>query len=693
MLGFDFDDPLTKLNLIGKRRSEILSKHQIYSIRDIIYYFPRKHLDRTNITSIQNIERGNRYNIIGKIETLGEKSTRFKKIFQVIISDGTGFITLTWFNSSGFIKKLFKKGDTVAIHGKVDWYNGFVINHPEFDRLDYDENPINTGLIIPIYSLTNELRSCGIEQRAIRKIVLEALNKLNCVDDMFDKSFLVSNNLYGLKESLKQIHFPDSIEQLNKSINRLKFDEHFLFQIIMAMNKKKIKSNRTKSLKDIGPYFNKISKSLKFDLTKAQKRVVSEIHSDMKKNVCMNRLLQGDVGSGKTIVSILSASLAVGNNVQVALMVPTEILAVQHYESFIKEMEEVRITCCLLIGNMNKKERMKILDNIKNGSISIIIGTHAIIQKDVTFNNLGLVMIDEQHRFGVSQRNELINKGKSPHFLSMTATPIPRTLSITYMGDMDISIIDELPLKRKPVMTKVIEEDRLYKVYSFIKKQIEIGKQCMIVYPLIEESEKSDIAAATEGYGILKQKVFNTNDIKVGLIHGKMKSEEKKSIMHDFEKNKISILVSTTVIEVGIDVPNATIMLIEHAERFGLTQLHQLRGRVGRGEDKSYCILVNRGTSEVSLHRLSIMEKTNDGFKIADEDLALRGPGDYIGLKQSGFIKYKIANMITDGEIIKKARACAFNIIDDDPNLVNYKEAKKRLNIDYKDKFEVAKLD
>ena len=690
MTSFDIDDPITKLTQIGARRAEALSDYQINSLRELVFYFPRKHLDRTNVTLIKDVSRGHKFNIVGKVETLGENRTRYKKIFQVIITDGTGLLTLTWFNSIRFIKKLFKKGDTVAVHGKVEWYNGFVINHPEFDRLDHNDNPTNTGSIIPIYSLTNELRSAGIEQRIIRKIILQALDSVGSLKDMFNDSFIKVNNLYGLNESLKQIHYPKNIEKLNQAIYRLKFDEHFSLQIFMALVKKNIKNAKTKPLKDVGPYFKTIRDSLTFELTKAQKKVIQEIHSDMKKDACMNRLLQGDVGSGKTIVAILSAALAVGNNVQVAVMAPTEILASQHYESFQKELSKARITCCLLIGKMNKKDREIIIDNIEVGTISVVIGTHAIIQDDVTFNHLGLVIIDEQHRFGVGQRNKLTKKGMNPHFLSMTATPIPRTLSITYMGDMDLSIIDELPMNRIPITTKIIDALRIPKVYSFIKQQIDLGQQCMIVYPLVKESEKNDIAAAVDMYEELNQNIFS--DIEMGVIHGRMKSDEKKIIMEDFEKNKIRILVSTTVIEVGIDIPNATIMLIEHAERFGLTQLHQLRGRVGRGAEKSYCILVNRGNSEKSSTRLGIMEQINDGFKIADKDLILRGPGDYIGSQQSGFIKYKIADMITDGAIIRKARKLATDIIDKDPNLENHVLIKKRVMIDYRDRLNIIKL-
>ena len=686
MKSFDIDDPIAKLSQIGSKRVKAFSEQRIHSIRDLLYYFPRKHLDRTNITQIKNLTRGEKFNIIGFVEAFGEKSTKYKKIFQVVLSDGTGLIALTWFNSGRYIKKLFKKDDTIAVHGKVDWYNGFTINHPEFDILDKDDNPINTGSIIPIYPLTNELRAAGIEQRLIRGAILEVFNYLNPISDMFDELFIKSNNLQELRESLKQIHYPESLEHLNRAIYRLKFDEHFLLQIFMALRKKNIKSAKTKSLKDIGPYFKIISDSLAFELTKAQKRTVKEIHTDMKKNACMNRLLQGDVGSGKTIVSILSSALAVGNNVQVAIMAPTEILAAQHYESFNMELSKARITCCLLIGKMKKKKRDDIITNIKAAKISVVIGTHAIIQDDIIFKNLGLVIIDEQHRFGVNQRNKLTKKGMNPHLLSMTATPIPRTLSITYMGDMDLSIIDELPKNRIPVKTKVIKPPRLRKVYKFISKQVKLGQQCMIVYPLVEESEKSDIAAAVNMYKELKQNVFL--DFNIEVIHGKMAPSEKKVIMEGFEKNKINILVATTVIEVGIDVPNATIMLVEHAERFGLTQLHQLRGRVGRGTEKSYCILVDRGGKENSSYRLGIMEKTSDGFEIADEDLMLRGPGDYAGLQQSGFIKYKIADMISDGAIIREARKLAHEIIDQDPILKNHALIKHCVLREYNDKIE-----
>jgi ATP-dependent DNA helicase RecG len=394
----------------------------------------------------------------------------------------------------------------------------------------------------------------------------------------------------------------------------------------------------------------------------------------------MNRLLQGDVGSGKTIVAVLVAAAAVANGVQVAIIAPTEILAHQHYKSFKKQLNKVHITCTLLVGKQKVAERKQNLEAIKDGKVNVVIGTHALIQKDVVFKNLGFVIVDEQHRFGVVQRGILLQKGLHPHLLAMTATPIPRTMAITYHGDMDLSIIDEMPKDRKPVITKIVKEDRLQNVYKFIREEVQAGRQCMVVYPLVEETEKSDLAAASEGFETL-QKIFK--GIRIGLIHGRMKKEEKDAIMDAYSKNEINILVSTTVIEVGIDIPNASVMLIEHAERFGLTQLHQLRGRVGRGSAKSYCILVERNIRDTSRKRLVIMEKTNNGFIIADEDLKMRGPGKFFSTEQSGFFKHKIADMVADGAIIRKARETAQTIAKADTKLKNHPRMKERLLKDY----------
>ncbi len=662
-----YSDPITFLKSIGSKKIEAFNSHGIYTVHDLFYYFPRRHLDRTSVKKIKDLIEGESCTIIASIKTFGVKPIRRGKMFQVIVTDNSGILTLSWFNSIRVIKNLFKVGDKLAIHGKINWYNGFSITHPEFDKLEKNDDPLSTGEVIPLYSLTAEFKSVGIDQRVFRKLIKEVLSYDINIPEFFSIKVLKDYNLVSLKEALRNIHYSSNSDKLNIAIKRLKFDEHFFLQLFMAIRKKSIKSLGTKSLSDVGPYFKIISESLKFDLTGAQKKVIQEIHSDLKISVPMNRLLQGDVGSGKTIVAILVSALALGNNAQVAIMAPTEILARQHLTSFKTELDKVKISCALLVGNMKKKERFSILNGLALGKIGVIIGTHALIQKDVLFKSLYLVIIDEQHRFGVKQRAELLSKGDNPHFFAMTATPIPRTLSITYNGDMELSIIDELPKNRRPVTTKVVKPGRLKKVYKFIKDQIKTGYQCMVIYPLVEESEKSDLAAAVQAYEDFRKKTFK--NVSIGLVHGQMKTEEKDLIMNSFSRNKISLLISTTVIEVGVDIPNATVMLIEHAERFGLTQLHQLRGRVGRGTGKSYCILVKRKITSTSNKRLEVMEETNDGFLISDEDLKLRGPGQFFGIKQSGFFKFKIANLVNDGSIIRSARKVAFEMVEDDQNL------------------------
>ena len=541
--------------------------------------------------------------------------------------------------------------------------------HPEYDKLNIDDDPLNTGSVIPLYPLTQELQKAGIENRFFRKIIRGMLKEINNISDFFPSEFLQKHKLVSRYEALHWIHFADKEKDVKRAIYRLKFDEHFFLQLLMALKKESNCRVGTKPLDKTGPHVKLIYDQLNFELTDAQNRVLKEIRTDLGKPITMNRLLQGDVGSGKTIVAVLAAAIAIGNNVQIAVMAPTEILVRQHYESFKKFSEIGKITCAILVGNTKEGERKKVIDALKTGRIDLIVGTHALIQKDIEFKNLGLVIVDEQHRFGVAQRGDLVEKGLNPHFLAMTATPIPRTLAITYHGDMDLSIIDELPKHRKPVITKKIGPERLKNVYNFMNNEVSKGRQCMIVYPLVEETEKSDLAAAVEAYETLSRTAFT--DVNVGLIHGRMKKEEKDNIMNEFSDNRIKILVSTTVIEVGIDVPNATVMLVEHADRFGLIQLHQLRGRVGRGSEKSYCIFVQRDITENSRKRLDIMERTNDGFVISDEDLKLRGPGEFFGIRQSGFFKYKIADLVMDGPIIKSARKAAFDLVAKDPHLRN----------------------
>jgi len=676
----DLNTPIKYIRGVGPKRATALATAGIDTVNDLLHYYPRRYLDRTTVKSIHELKKGDQATMVGTVEVCGERQARKRKLFQVVLSDGTGMITLVWFNGVKYIKNAVQKGDRLAIHGKVEFYNGFQIVHPDFDKLDSDADPINTGTIIPLYPLTAELKKVRIDHRSFRRIIKENEEMFSIIEDHFEESVLSEQKLIPLQTALQHIHFPESRKNLLAAMERLKFDEHFFLQLLMALRKKSYEKIGTNALTKSGPHVQQIETELGFELTAAQQKVIQEIRIDIARPKAMNRLLQGDVGSGKTIVAILVAAAAVANGVQVAVMAPTEILAHQHFESFKNQLNKVHISCALLVGKQKVTERKQILEAVKDGKINVVIGTHALIQAEVEFKNLGFVVVDEQHRFGVVQRGILLQKGSHPHLLAMTATPIPRTMAITYHGDMDLSIIDEMPKDRKPVITKIVKEDRLQNVYKFIREEVQAGRQSMVVYPLVEETEKSDLAAATEGFEAL-QNIFK--GIKIGLIHGRMKKEEKDAIMDAYAKNEIKILVSTTVIEVGIDIPNASVMLIEHAERFGLTQLHQLRGRVGRGSSKSYCILVERNIRDTSRKRLAIMEKTNNGFVIADEDLKMRGPGKFFSTEQSGFFKHKIADMVTDGAIIRKAREVAQTIAKTDTKLENNPRMKKRLLKDY----------
>ena len=677
---------------VGPARADALSAIGIHIVADLLHYYPRKHLDRTTITLISKLQKDKQATVVGNVEAADIRQGKRRQYFQAILSDGKGMLTLTWFNAAQYMKRTIKIGDRLAVSGKVEFFNGFQIVHPEYDKLKDNEDPVNSGLVIPLYSIPAELKKTRIDSRTLRRLIKTISDSLKEIPDHFSMEFKNQNHLCPLDQALRNIHFAESVSVLNEAVNRLKFDEHFFLQMLMALRKSSIQQTGTKALIKIGPQVKLISDSLDFELTSAQKKVIKEIKDDMARPFSMNRLLQGDVGSGKTIVSILVAAIAVANSVQVAVMAPTEILAQQHYQSFKIYAETARMTCAILVGGTPAKERKAILDGLATGRIDIIIGTHALIQEDVAFKELGLAIVDEQHRFGVLQRGDLTGKGFNPHFLAMTATPIPRTLAITYHGDMDLSIIDEMPKNRIPIITKVVEETRLEKIYTFMKEEVKAGRQCMVVYPLVKETEKSDLAAAVEMHGNLSEYVFP--ELIVGLIHGRMKKDDKDEVMDAYARNDIHILVSTTVIEVGIDIPNATVMLIENADRFGLTQLHQLRGRVGRGSKKSYCILVRRNFTENSKKRLQIMESTSDGFVISDEDLKLRGPGEFFGIRQSGFLKYKIADMVTDGPILRKARQSAFELVKSDPNLNQPEHELIRIRFmnEYQDKLDRANI-
>lgn len=706
---------------VGPVRAAALRAHGIETIKELLYYFPYDYLDRSRITKIGElpklVDAGNEVTVIGFVFRAETKYTRNrKKIFFLTLKDDTGFLTCVFYGGINWYQNAFEPDEILAVSSvpELDKYNRVQFIHPEFDRLktkdEEDETDWNsllhTGAIIPKYSSTEELRAAGLDNRGFRRIMRNTINNnLATLSEHLPREILQRNALLDISSSIKMIHFPKSEAEREHALNRLKFDELFYFQLLMAYRRRELKGELHGIQFTIHRTLTeKLSASLHFDLTGAQQRVIREIHDDMQKPVPMNRLLQGDVGSGKTIVGLFAMLTAIENGYQCALMAPTEILAEQHWRSIKSFLKDIPVTVRLLIGGQKKKLREDVLEDIRQGTAKIVIGTHALIQDKVQFANLGFVIIDEQHRFGVSQRSTLREKGKkNPDVLVMSATPIPRTLSLTAYGDLDISVIDEQPKDRKPIKTALRSDKDKQKIFDFVRTEIGKGRQAYIVYPLIEESDKIDLKAATKEFEYLRIKIFP--ELILGLLHGRLSSDEKDELMHRFKNNEIHILVATTVIEVGIDVPNATIMLIENSERFGLSQLHQLRGRVGRGAEQSYCILLSEDKYAVrtlqissnraearqeiaaSKKRLETMVQTNDGFAIAEVDLELRGAGDYFGTRQSGLPGFKVANIVTDANLLHSARKEAFDLVERDPHLsrTENKNIRKEFEIIFKD--------
>ena len=678
------DTPIQFIKGVGPKRAKVLESLNIFTIKDLLYYFPRKYLDRTSLSTIGSISEGDEVNLVGRVKSVNLRRMKKGNFVTANVADHTGSIRLMWFNAADYIHQSLKVGDLLTMHGKVAAYKGSPqIVHPEYDKLNANEISLTTGFIIPVYPLTDDLKKSGLDNRNLRKIIYLALESVDSIDDHFDKELRKKFNIEDLDISLRNIHYPKNFESLEKSTHRLKYDEHFFLQLLLAMRKSKIKENKYDSIKFKTKSYNKILKNLDFELTGSQQLSLRENVDDFISENPMNRMIQGDVGCGKTIVSILASSIVVDNDYQVGIMAPTDLLSKQLYKNFKSHFEAIGIKCSLLVGSLKPKDKDKVLKDIKLGKSNIIIGTHALFQKDVQFHNLGFVVIDEQHRFGVNQRQKLLSKSTNPNLMAMTATPIPRTLAITYNGDMDLSIIDELPKNRPDIHTSFIEKDNLSTAFNFIREKVESGGQTIIVYPLINESEKQDLSAAVESYEYLNNSIFP--DLNVGLMHGQLEDENKNNEMQKFMEGDIDILVSTTVVEVGIDNPNVNVMLINNSERFGLSQLHQLRGRVGRGSLESYCLLCSDSESPKTKERLSIIVNSRNGFEIADEDLKLRGPGEFFGEKQSGFVKFKIADLITDGPIIRDARMNAFEIIKNDANLTqnNHINIKQKFDDEY----------
>lgn len=646
---------------VGPSRVLLLNKLGIFTLNDLITYYPRTYEDRNKPKYICECEEGEEVLIeaiaCSKITNVRLKGKTMQKL---IVRDETASATLTWFNQP-YLRDKFSIGNKYKFFGKVSKKAGKItFNSPVYDN---EEKNQNTGRIIPIYPLTY-----GLAQSTIRKIMEAGVqdvygNLPETLPEYITKEYKLEN----INEATKHIHFPDEFKDFNIARNRLVFEELLSVQLALL----ELKNNYMYEEKGI--QFEKevkisdVINTLPFKLTNAQRRVLEEIESDMESDKTMNRLLQGDVGSGKTVVAMCSAYKAVKSGYQAAIMAPTAILATQHLENFKNILENLGIRCELLISGITKKKKEDILERLKTGEIDILIGTHAIIEENVIFKNLGLVVTDEQHRFGVKQRTKIAEKGKNPDVLVMTATPIPRTLALILYGDLDISIIDELPPNRKKIETIAVGKQMTDRINNFIKQQVNEGRQAYVVCPLVEENEEMDLKSVEKLYQTYSTEVFP--EYKVEYIHGKMKPKEKDEIMEKFKNKEIDILISTTVIEVGVDVPNANIMVIENAERFGLAQLHQLRGRVGRGEYQSYCILKCEGKSENTRKRMKVMVETNDGFVISEKDLELRGSGDFFGTMQHGLPEFKIANLFEDIEMLKMVQSVAMKILADDPKL------------------------
>ena len=662
---------------VGPNRVKLLNKIGIYTLKDLITYYPRTYEDRSKPKNICECVNGEEALIEGVVcNRLSDVRIPHKTMQKLIIRDETMSATITWFNQS-YLKNRFEVGKKYRFYGRINnQYGKISMISPVFDDIDKENN---TGRIIPIYPLTFNL-----SQNVLRKIIENGLSEIDGkLEETLPERVLSEYKLEGINESIKNIHFPEKFESFNVARNRLVFEELFAVQLALLELKNQYMTEEKGIKFDVNVKMSDIINKLPFKLTKAQLRVLEEIDNNMESEKSMNRLLQGDVGSGKTVVAMCAAYKAVRSGYQAAIMAPTAILASQHLENFKKIFDELNIKCELLISGITKKKKEELLERLQNGEIDILIGTHALIEENVVFKNLGLVVTDEQHRFGVKQRTKIAQKGHKPDVLVMTATPIPRTLALILYGDLDISIIDELPPNRKQIETFAVGKNMTDRINKFIEKQIQQGRQAYVVCPLVEEDEESNLKSVEKLYETYKNEIFP--QYNVAYIHGKMKAKEKDIIMQDFKEGKINILISTTVIEVGVDVPNANIMVIENAERFGLAQLHQLRGRVGRGEYESYCVLKFEGKSDTLKQRMKVMCDTNDGFIISEKDLELRGAGDFFGTMQHGLPEFKIANLFEDIPILKLAQEAATKIINDDPKLEKKENVKLKGLI--KDKF------
>ena len=679
--------PVTYLKGVGPNRSEILhSELGIVTYQDLINLFPNRYIDKTMYYKINELQRGNAdVQVIGKIihiKTVEQKKgSRLVATFQ----DTTGEMELVWFRGQKWIRENIKLNTPYVIFGRTNWFSGkFSMPHPEMELLSEHEKGIKVSLQ-PIYPSTEKLSTRGITNRVISKLVQQLfIETKGAFKETLSPTILDELKLVSKTEAMFNIHFPKDLKLLSKAQFRLKFEELFYIQL-QLISKKLIRKQKIKGypFEKVGNLFKKFYKDhLPFELTAAQKKVIKEIRADLGSKAQMNRLLQGDVGSGKTVVALMTILLALDNGYQACLIAPTEILANQHFKGIKELLGDIGVSIALLTGSVKKAKRKVIHEQLEDGTLDLLIGTHAVLEDKVKFKNLGLAIIDEQHRFGVAQRSKLWHKNEvPPHILVMTATPIPRTLAMSLYGDLDISVIDELPPGRKTVKTVHRFDKNRLKVFQFLRDEIKKGRQIYIVYPLIQESEVLDYKDLMDGYESIARD-FPLPDYQISIVHGKMKPQDKDYEMERFVKGETNIMVATTVIEVGVNIPNASVMIIESAERFGLSQLHQLRGRVGRGAEQSYCILMTslKLSSDAKI-RLETMTSTNDGFEIAEVDLKLRGPGDLMGTQQSGILNLKIADIVKDNDILKTARYYAIKVLNYDPGL--QKEENKQIRIAY----------
>ena len=660
---------------VGPKRAELLQKELgIHTCRDLLFFFPYKYIDRSRIYAIKEINSTLAYvQMKGKITHFRMEGQRYKQRLVGIFTDGTGTVELVWFQGLQWVTRNYQPDTEYIVFGKPSVFNHKLsVAHPEIEIAGKEDARLFSPLQ-PQYSSTENLKSNFFTSRAIHRLMGQLLTQPDILEETLPEYLRQQLKLMALEEAVRNMHFPENSDKLRRATYRLKFEELFYIQLNILLQKNR-RQSWTKGLvfSRVGDNLNNFYKTrLAFELTGAQKRVVREIRKDLGSGRQMNRLLQGDVGSGKTLVALMAMLIALDNGYQACLMAPTELLANQHFNTISRFLENMGVSVLLLTGSTKKSEREALHEQLRSGELHILVGTHALLEDAVQFNNLGLVIIDEQHRFGVAQRARLWKKTEQyPHVLVMTATPIPRTLAMTLYGDLDVSVIDELPPGRKPVKTIHYYESKRLVLFGFMRKQIQMGRQIYIVYPLIRESEKLDYVALEEGYEAIAR-AFPPPEYMVVCVHGQMKNEDKEAGMKYFIQGKAHIMVATTVIEVGVDIPNASVMVIENAERFGLSQLHQLRGRVGRGADQSYCILMSSyKLSNEARKRIETMEQTNDGFEIAETDLKLRGPGDIEGTQQSGIpFDLKIANLGQDGQILQYARDKAGEILDGDPNL------------------------